>query len=124
MERRTRWYKRRLLSHYSGEEKWKKSLEIMGTCAYHGLVPNAAITRVAYVDYSKQQSLCWAAMDASITIANYKFCSTKYKTMLHGIFGEDVSSVDENNPLNFGVKFIKECLQNRDGIEVCDNEKH
>lgn len=95
MKQRTRWYRKRL-KNYMATDAWLKSLQAMGTCGSLAPIPPEAISRVAFVDYDKAPTLCMQGMDASISLANYRFCGPQYRNLTNRIFGLPT----EHDPLN------------------------
>lgn len=87
MRKRTEWYRRRLTSR---RFDWKASLNGMGTCTHFGIIPPSAITRVAFIDsdHPSVSRLRLMALDASISIMNYRFMEKKYKALNRWIFGD------------------------------------
>jgi hypothetical protein len=52
------------------------SLQVLGNCTYHGVIPPGAITRV--VTYEGETGWWFAFHDPQITPANFKFCGSEY----------------------------------------------
>ena len=65
---------------------WALSLDGIGNCAYQGIVPPKAITRVAIYDPSTNRELTWSCVDPCISILNYKLCSDKYSSLTMQLF--------------------------------------
>jgi len=98
MLKRTRWY-RDHLKDFTGAGQWKASLQLLGNCTYLGDIPASAITRVAYVCPQRAPTTCIQAMDAMITLPNYRFCGSKYRGLTKWIFNEDVGN---DAPVSYG----------------------
>jgi hypothetical protein len=101
MRQRTTYYRNRLASDYRNGEGWLKSLEAMGTCAHLGVIPASAITRVAFVDNRVPAGahLMWIALDASISLINYRFMATKYRELTAKVFAGGAGvEIQEVNP--------------------------
>jgi hypothetical protein len=99
MKQRTRWYRQRM-KNWLATDNWKVSLQAMGTCASLAPIPPEAITRIAYVPHDALQ-LAMEAGDASIMLANYRFCGPKYRNLTNALFGlpaeADPVGIDEFN---------------------------
>lgn len=134
LNQRSHFYRTFMTNYKDGA--WRESLKAMGTCAYLGSIPPEAITRIAIIDNKKQAALCWTAMDASISIMNYKFMQGKYRALTNWIFGNpidyssdaqygDLSHFDENVRKAFTVKGLIENFEEsgRDGIEILATQK-
>jgi hypothetical protein len=91
MEKRTLLYRKKA-HEYVG--KWKLSVEHLGTCAHHGVIPPQAIKRVAFWDYSTNSHIAMAVSDPTITLMNHKFCSQKYGAITRWLFGERITPED------------------------------
>lgn len=78
MVQRTKDFRSRLddYAHF-----WKASLEFMGTCGYKGIIPPAAIRRVALFLPSSHPGLAMAWVDPTITPLNYKLLGSKYRAL-------------------------------------------
>lgn len=86
LKRRTKHYRDQLLTT---RWDWRASLKAMGTCAYMSTIRPSAITRVIVIDFQQHPRLHLAAIDASISLLNYKFCSTEHRLMTKWVFGDD-----------------------------------
>lgn len=88
MKARTLWFR----DHSSlFQDIWPKSVEYMGTCCYHGVIPTDAITRVSVFDWKKAPIAGLKLIDPSITPINYKIMSTTYKALTRWLMGENIS---------------------------------
>jgi hypothetical protein len=84
---RTRWIRDHLNRF---QEYWKPSLHIIGNCAYKGIIPPSAITRVV-LNNRTNLKMEWQAIDPAITTMNYKFYGGKYRTLTQWYLGEKVT---------------------------------
>lgn len=85
MQYRTRWYRRRLREF---AEHWPASVEHLGNCCYEGVVPMAAVTRIATLDHLTYGMLYAIGMDPVIGLGNYRVCGAKYRNFTHWLFGD------------------------------------
>lgn len=118
MVRRTKIYRKEMFNY--GPDAWRKSLNAMGTCAHLGTIPVKAITKIAIIDNEIQPRLCWTAMDASISLMNFKFCATKYKAITNWIFQYpyELSDFDKMTQLD---RFFEDLDKDgRKGIEIIE----
>jgi hypothetical protein len=94
MEERTRWFREHLgwFSHH-----WEESIRRLGNCAYEGVIPPEAITRVCFVDPTKSGPMCSMALDPMISLLNYAICESKYRSLTRWLFEEAVE------PADFGI---------------------
>ena len=90
MEERTKWFRENLdaFAHL-----WEDSVERLGNCAHEGLIPPEAITRVSYVESSKNH-LVTMALDPCITLMNYAICGNKYRALTRWLMGYEVVATD------------------------------
>jgi len=71
--------------------QWEKSLELMGTCAYHGTVPPAAIKRVCYIDFLKMKpAMFFDITDIGVSVQAFSVCAAKYRMVDGWFWGGDV----------------------------------
>lgn len=118
MNKRNRWYRARLqqFAHY-----WEDSVKNLGNCAYIGMIPAKAITRIAVIDRKKNQLLCFRGMDPSISLINFKLCGEDYKSLVSWIFdGECPETERDRMHRQLGYPSTKEILEKegRAGISV------
>lgn len=90
--KRTAHYRKRL-KLYQGGKQWQASLKMMGTCAYLGAIPPAAITRMVWVDFDQQPHLAHHSMQPSITLTNYGLCAHGYKAALAWLFEDPLPAL-------------------------------
>lgn len=94
MKYRTRWYRKRLL-HFTGH--WKDSLEGLGNCTYHDVIPPSAITRIAFVDQHTYHGLVFVAgIDPMISLMNYRIVGQKYRDSMKRLFGDTVEEAGDS----------------------------
>ena len=88
MRERTTYFRSKLHT-FRGTNKWKESLDYMGTCAHYGEIPLSAVKRVVLVGIrtTPVHSLwAWNFMDPSISHLNYKYCREKYQLLTEEAF--------------------------------------
>jgi len=112
-------------------ENWKLSLEKLGTVCHRGIVPASAITKVVAFDPKKNIDIFRDTLNPTITLANYRFCGEKYRSMTRWFMGEEVDALSvafgvevpahaaEEIPwANEAIKATREALANRTGLET------
>jgi hypothetical protein len=82
-------YIRNHLEEFSGF--WRTSVEYLGNCAYEGVIPKTAITRLAIIDISKCGEMCAEALEPIISIMNYRVCGPQYRILTKWFMGETVT---------------------------------
>jgi len=105
------------------------SLERLGNCSHKGGVPASAISRYCLIDCVERADIGMMSMDPSISIMNYKFCGSKYRSVISWLFGDRddfelgfggnevyIEMMEKCRP-GFG-KEVAEMFSNRKGIEV------
>ena len=110
---------------------WKQSVEHLGNCGYKGSIRGKAITKVSVVDISKCLPLCSEALEAVITLANYRVCGAQYRMLTQWFMGEAVTADEwfkkqSVNPLDYlegkekasTVKKISKMLASQRCIEI------
>jgi hypothetical protein len=124
MKTRTLYYRKRAKDYPGG---WHLSIKHLGTCAYAGVIPPSAITRVVYWDYKKTPMIAAAACDPSIVILNHKFCAPKYAAITRWLFGAEITPAEY---WGYGEEIFKaaggatqeaalrDMLSQREGLEV------
>jgi len=85
MAKRTRWFRRRARGDYA--HHWEDSLRGLGTCAYYGSVPAAAIKRCALLPVGDRLSLM---SDPSITLINYRIMGHFYRQLTQYVFDGEI----------------------------------
>lgn len=106
------------------------SLHGLGNVAYRATVPTFAITRYAVIPYRLQSPLFWIALDPCISPLNYKFCGSKYRSIISWIMG-DREDFDADGFGNQSMEMMKSVnpeyaenlrslWRNRDGILVIE----
>lgn len=70
--------------------RWRESLQVLGTCAYEGVVPMAALTRIALFRPDAHPEFALMAKDAVIAPANYALMRERYRALVAWLFGDPV----------------------------------
>jgi hypothetical protein len=88
-----------LLARHAGvfRDVWLKSLDGLGTCAHEGSIQARAVTRVAIYDPTTNPFITCSALDPTISLANHRFCSQRYKALTRWFF-EPVTVVEFDDP--------------------------
>jgi hypothetical protein len=118
MKKRNRWYRARMQQYAT---YWQDSLSKLGTCAYHGIIPAHAITRVAFIDSKKQLALAMRGMDPSISLINFGFCAKDYQSLIPWVFDGTYAPTERDGMLmQLGVPSTKDVLEKegREGISI------
>lgn len=99
MRQRTVNYRNRLRNFADGSN-WEKSLDCLGTCAHLGVIPPAAITRVAFIHTKDAIALVWEGMQPMISLLNFRYCGDRYKALTASIWTEarEGVTIQEVNP--------------------------
>lgn len=105
IKKRTQFYRE---GSHRVPKLWTSSVEHLGTCAYLGRIPMSAVTRVSFIDLEHHMPIALMLSDPSITLANHRFCSERYRTLTRWIFGEQVKAKDA---LGWGNIDLKENLE-------------
>lgn len=71
---------------------WPDSLRAMGTCGYRGVIPPAAIRRVALYDPRAGSPITTAVTDPTITPMNHMICGRKYAELTRWFLGDPASA--------------------------------
>lgn len=109
----------------------KDSLEGLGNCSHRGRLPETSLTRHCLVDVARRNDLAMICMDPCISIMNYRFCGSKYMSVISWLFGDRkdfelgmggndfyIDMVEKCQP---GYrKMVEEMFSNREGIEVVE----
>lgn len=85
MTARTLHYRRQMLKQFQGTDAWELSLEYLGTCAYHGIVPPGAITRIVTWPYKPNIGLM-LVWDLSVSLMNQRVCGDRYRVLTRKLF--------------------------------------
>jgi hypothetical protein len=106
LKQRTEWFR----THASfWQEHWQRSLDYLGTCAYLGTIPPAAITRGVTFDWKKNTRLGTEMVQPTITRENFKFCGDGYRAMTRWLLGDKVTA-DEIQGTILNLSKIQESL--------------
>jgi len=90
MAARTLHYRRSMLKRFQGSDAWELSLEYLGTCAYHGIVPPGAITRIVTWPHKPNIGLM-LTWDLSVSLINQKVCGDRYRVLTKKLFDGEFS---------------------------------
>ncbi len=60
---------------------WRWSLNVLGTCCYHGVIPPKAIVKIITWDRETTKNLVFV-FDPVIVLANYRFVGARYRWMM------------------------------------------
>ncbi len=96
MSQRTLHYRKKQ-HEWAGSEGWHKSLEVLGTCAYAGTIPPAAITRVVSWPHRPNMRLM-LVWDPTITIINQRICGDRYRALTAKLLAGDFTGLDTITP--------------------------
>lgn len=124
MHQRTIYYRKHALEH-----PYAESLFTLGTCAYDGVIPAEAITRVATWDPRAQAEFSWIVMDPTISVINYAIMAWKYRALNSWLFGDlpDGSFVKdprfENAPITGADAASIQLVINASRIELPKNRE-
>lgn len=70
---------------------WLNSLELMGTCAYRGIVPPSAIKRVCYIDFANMPPhMLFDITDMTLSVEAFKMSGVKYRMLDAWFWGGEV----------------------------------
>ena len=67
---------------------WRDSLAGLGTCAYYGVVPPQAITRIVSWPVTGNGFMCFV-WDPTITLINQKIMGDRYRALTAKLFGDE-----------------------------------
>lgn len=73
---------------------WRKSVEVLGNCAYKGKIPKDAITKAVTFDPSTNSFMAHAWMDPTITPMNHLICQGKYRALTRWLVESNPSSLE------------------------------
>lgn len=83
LESRTRYYRERAHLYPA-----QYSLSKLGTCAHLGVVPRAALVRMARIRASDIEYLVLGGFDPVISPLNYMYCGAEYEQSVPWLFGD------------------------------------
>jgi hypothetical protein len=89
MTARTSWFRENL---WMFPHMWEDSINGLGNCAYGGVIPPEAITRVSFIEPARNPSMTLMASDPTITLLNYAFCQSKYQNLIKWCMGDEVDT--------------------------------
>lgn len=73
------------------DDYWPGSLQLLGTCAYAGVVSVRAISRVSYFSLDNPLMTLHAIADPVLTPQNWQLCQHLYRLATRWYFGETIS---------------------------------
>lgn len=77
---------------------WTKSIEYLGNCCYHGVVPIESMVRYCLFD-SSRTAITMMGLDPCISVVNYRFCKDKYIGLVAWLFGDQATiPMDKEGP--------------------------
>lgn len=115
------------------KDKWRGSLEAMGTLSHSGIVPPEAISRYVVVNLRKVKgrSFFFTVLDPQISIMNFVLRGTFYHNFVAWVFGDrkthpqydelkEMADAIGKGKFTFAeqLKKMEECQTDRTGIEV------
>ncbi len=124
MEQRTAYYRERAEDYFYF---WAESLKTLGCVAYAGVVPPAALTRVAYFAPSDSAYKFLNHLDAAVSPIAHAICGDVHRAITRWMFGGSVTcsqfsglrdEVIDGYPGYRGN--LTEWLNRREGIEVVE----
>lgn len=86
IERRTRYYDD---NAWTWQDRWRMSLEHLGTAALAAPVPPEAIVRAALFDPARSPGVA-ALVDPAVTLANHAICGDTYRAVTRWMLGDQV----------------------------------
>lgn len=105
------------------------SLEHLGNCSHKGRLPETSVTRYCIIDTFSRPDLGMICMDPCISLLNYRFCGSRYRSIISWLFGDrkdfelglggnevHIEMMERCKP-GYG-KIAEEMFSNREGIEV------
>jgi hypothetical protein len=126
IKERSAWFRERLVRHGGLGYGWEDSITEMGNCAYHGVIPASAVTRIALFDPRSNPCANMAASDPSISITNYMLCGDSHREITKWFMKDpyDLHQIRQDmNPEHTFLteeqrNYITKEWANRDGVEV------
>jgi len=120
---RTAWFRDRAVRFH---HMWKESIKRLGNCAYAGVIPPEAITRIVIYNPSHNKVVT-LNMDPTISILNYQFMGEKYEALTRWFIGDPITVDDYLGPTaqSFSVvrkKRFRDALLNRKGWSMIHNQ--
>lgn len=105
------------------------SLDGLGNCSHKGVISGKSVSRYCLIDCVKRPDLSIMSMDPSISLMNYKFCGSKYRSVISWLFGDREDFELGLGGNEFYIDMMEKCqpgyrkmaedlFANRDGIEV------
>lgn len=83
---------------------WQLSLRALGTCAYLGHIYPGSITRAIRWPHAGSNLRLAFVWDPTITIANQRFCSDRYRALTARLFGDKINPATLSEFDRFGIE--------------------
>lgn len=123
MEKRTEFFRDNIDGF---QQYWHNTLEALGTCAYKGVIPVTAFTRIAEVNTNGNRGM-WSTWDPTISLINHMICGKRYQALTRWLMGDEIppealydfsfKNLDENLREEYLAR-AKSLLENREGIKI------
>ena len=84
MAARTAWFREHL---WMFGHLWEASVEGLGNCSHHGVIPPEAIVRVSYIDPKQCRTMSLLACDPFISLMNWRLIGAKYRALTEWCMG-------------------------------------
>jgi hypothetical protein len=113
------------------QHHFEDSINGLGNVCYMGVVPPDAISRYCLIDPKTRSDLMMMSLDPSISLMNYRFCGSRYRSIISWLFGDrsdfEIGIGDNEAYLEMMERSVPgskektmKLFSNRDGIEVVD----
>jgi len=113
------------------QHHFEDSINGLGNVCYKGVVPSNAISRYCLIDSKTRSDLMMMSLDPSISLMNYRFCGSRYRSIISWLFGDrsdfEIGIGDNETYLEMMEKSVPgskertmKLFSNREGIEVVD----
>lgn len=116
---RTVWFRDHITWYAS---YWQESLRSLGTCAYRGTIPVAAISRVVLFNPKANPVMALRAMDPTISVLNYRYLGPTYRALVRWVFepvaAEEIDPLASVHPDPEYPTRWQEVVAQRDALEV------
>jgi hypothetical protein len=109
------------------------SLEGLGNASHRGKIPASRISRYCILDTKARPELAMTALDPSISIMNYRFCGSRYRSIISWLFGDrpDFELMMGGNEIYFELmkqpgarEQATRMFEDRTGIQVRTNRAY
>jgi len=113
------------------QHHFKDSINGLGNVCYKGTVDLVSISRYCVIDVSARPDLMMMSLDPSISLMNYRFCGSRYRSIISWIFGDrpdfEIGIGDNETYLELMERSVPgsresslKLFSNREGIEIVD----